>query len=383
MLLKRSNKFLASLLVSTLFLTACQTQGTDDNEEPDQETSSSQQETESSKAEESSESDEGNDNGEQEVSQDLKSWFPPLEDTYLEYEGEGNEFAAFTRYPQFTHEDTLQMAEATGGTTIVRIYEYSDNQVEEIFSRPETYFREDFTDTGLASGSDNLMILLQKPIELNHSWESPNGAVSEITGLDVEVETPLGRMEALEVTSTHDGYTTLSYYAEGIGLIKRVAEQGENQEDDVTSTLMTFDEETAEKLPVTIYSLDDEALNIVSHPVEFEFYTNDPVRVTLADYMAGRESEEEIGVLLPEETEINYMYLRQDGIAAVDFSKELIENMNAGAGIEAMILQAVVNTIGDYYDVEEILLTVEEEPYSSGHILLQEDETMRVDYGNQ
>ena len=383
MLLKRSNKFLASLLVSTLFLTACQTQGTDENEEPDQETSSSQQETESSKAEESSESDEGNDNGEQEISQDLKSWFPPLEDTYLEYEGEGNEFAAFTRYPQFTHEDTLQMAEATGGTTIVRIYEYSDEQVEEIFSRPETYFREDFTDTGLASGSDNLMILLQKPIELNHSWESPNGAVSEITGLDVEVETPLGRMEALEVTSTHDGYTNLSYYAEGMGLIKRVAEQGENQEDDVTSTLMTFDEETAEKLPVTIYSLDDEALNIVPHPVEFELYTNDPVRVTLADYMAGRESEEEIGVLLPEETTINYMYLRQDGIVAVDFSKELIENMNAGAGIEAMILQAVVNTIGDYYDVEEILLTVEEEPYSSGHILLQEDETMRVDYGNE
>lgn len=383
MLFKRSNKFLAGLLVSTLFLTACQTQGADDNEEPDQETSSSQQETESSKAEESSELDEGNDNGEQEVSQDLKSWFPPLEDTYLEYEGEGNEFAAFTRYPQFTHEDTLQMAEATGGTTIVRIYEYSDNQVEEIFSRPETYFREDFTDTGLASGSDNLMILLQKPIELNHSWESPNGAVSEITGLDVEVETPLGRMEALEVTSTHDGYTTLSYYAEGIGLIKRVAEQGENQEDDVTSTLMTFDEETAEKLPVTIYSLDDEALNIVSHPVEFELYTNDPVRVTLADYMAGRESEEEIGVLLPEETEINYMYLRQDGIAAVDFSKELIENMNAGAGIEAMILQAAVNTIGDYYDVEEVLLTVEEEPYSSGHILLEKDETMRVDYGNE
>ena len=385
MLFNRLDKVLGSLLVSTLFLTACQGRDVEEVEDPDQETTSSQQESTSSHVEEeSSHSDEEESKDpEQEVSQNLKSWFPPLEDTYLEYEGVGNEFASFTRYPQFTYENTLQMTESTGGTDVVRIYEYSDNQVEEMFSRPGTYVREDFVDTGLSSGSDNLVILLQKPIELNHSWESPNGTVSEITDLDVEIETSEGIIEALEVTSTHEGYTTLSYYGEGLGLIKRISKQGENGEDDITSTLLSFNEEVAEELSVTIYSLDDQALNIVPHSVQLELYTNDPVRLTLADYMTGQSGEEDIGQLLPAGTTINSMFRRQDGIAEIDFSSELIDEMNAGAGVESMILQAMVNTIGDYYDVEEVLFTVEGEPYSSGHILLEEGETMRVDYGTE
>lgn len=377
MLLKGLSKLLGVLLLPALFLAACQGGDVEEIEEPEPDQERTQSQEEVSKTDE----DESED-AEQEVSQDLKRWFPPLEDTYLEYEGEGNEYASFTRYPQFTHDTTLQMVESTGGTDVVRIYDYSDDQVEEIFSRPETYFREDFAETGLVSGTDNLMILLQQPIELNHSWESPNGALSEITGLNVPIETSQGVIEALEVTSTQEGFTTLSYYAEGIGLIQRISKQEENQEADITSTLQSFNEETAEKLPVTIYSLDEQALNIVPHSVELDLYTNDPIRLNLADYMTG-QSGEEIGQLLPEGTRINYMFLRQDGTAAVDFSNELIDEMNAGAGIEAMILQAMVNTIGDYYDVEEVLFTVEGEPYSSGHILLEEGETMRVDYGSE
>ena len=65
----------------------------------------------------------------------------------------------------------------------------------------------------------------------------------------------------------------------------------------------------------------------------------------------------------------------------VDFSTDL-SAMNAGSGIEAMTLQGIVNTIGDYYHVDEVLLTLDNEPYESGHILLNEGETWPVDYGN-
>lgn len=43
-----------------------------------------------------------------------------------------------------------------------------------------------------------------------------------------------------------------------------------------------------------------------------------------------------------------------------------------------MILQSIVNTVGGYYGVEKVYLTVDENPYSSGHILMKVGESFSV-----
>ena len=65
-------------------------------------------------------------------------------------------------------------------------------------------------------------------------------------------------------------------------------------------------------------------------------------------------------------------------IVYIDFSKEFIDEMNAGAGYEGLILQSITNTMGSYYVVDEVYITVEGKPYESGHILLKKDETLKV-----
>lgn len=72
--------------------------------------------------------------------------------------------------------------------------------------------------------------------------------------------------------------------------------------------------------------------------------------------------------------------MNEDGRVYVDFSRDLVEEMNAGSGTEMLILQAIVNTIGEYYGVEEVVLTVEGNPYESGHILMEEDQAFEVDH---
>ena len=54
--------------------------------------------------------------------------------------------------------------------------------------------------------------------------------------------------------------------------------------------------------------------------------------------------------------------------------------MNAGSGVEAMILQSLANTVGDYFGVSKVMLTIENEPYESGHILLEKFEAIEVNY---
>lgn len=378
-------RLLSSFLVTTLFLSGCGLFGESDTETDSENAVNSDEnlsdESGSDEPSDEATDEENSEDDEAEIDQDLTVWFPKLENTLLDYKGDGNEFAPFTRYPQFVKDDTLQMVESTAGTDVVTVYNYSDDEIKESFVRAGTYFREDFADTGLESEQGNFQIILQKPLELGHSWESPDGSTSEITDVSVNKELPLGSIEAIEVTRQYENNSkTIDYYGKDIGLIEQIF-KSDDDTITVTSTLSTQAADTSEAFPITVYSIDDQALGLDKSTVTMELETNEPARLAMAEILKGQTPDTEESQILKESTEINFMYLRQDGVVHVDFSTDL-SAMNAGSGIEAMTLQGIVNTIGDYYHVDEVLLTLDNEPYESGHILLNEGETWPVDYGN-
>lgn len=381
----KMRRLLSSFLVTTLFLSGCGLFGESDTETDSENAVNSDEnlsdESGSDEPSDEATDEENSEDDEAEIDQDLTVWFPKLENTLLDYKGDGNEFAPFTRYPQFVKDDTLQMVESTAGTDVVTVYNYSDDEIKESFVRAGTYFREDFADTGLESEQGNFQIILQKPLELGHSWESPDGSTSEITDVSVNKDLPFGSIEAIEVTRQYENNSeTIDYYGKDIGLIEQIF-KSDDDTITVTSTLSTQAADTPEAFPITVYSIDDQALRLDKSTVTMELETNEPARLAMAEILKGQTPDTEESQILKESTEINFMYLRQDGVVHVDFSTDL-SAMNAGSGIEAMTLQGIVNTIGDYYHVDEVLLTLDNEPYESGHILLNEGETWPVDYGN-
>ncbi|MDN6385395.1 MAG: GerMN domain-containing protein [Alkalibacterium sp.] len=381
----KMRRLLSSFLVTTLFLSGCGLFGESDTETDSENAVNSDEnlsdESGSDEPSDEATDEENSEDDEAEIDQDLTVWFPKLENTLLDYKGDGNEFAPFTRYPQFVKDDTLQMVESTAGTDVVTVYNYSDDEIKESFVRAGTYFREDFADTGLESEQGNFQIILQKPLELGHSWESPDGSTSEITDVSVNKDLPFGSIEAIEVTQQYENNSeTIDYYGKDIGLIEQIF-KSDDDTITVTSTLSTQAADTPEAFPITVYSIDDQALGLDKSTVTMELETNEPARLAMAEILKGQTPDTEESQILKESTEINFMYLRQDGVVHVDFSTDL-SAMNAGSGIEAMTLQGIVNTIGDYYHVDEVLLTLDNEPYESGHILLNEGETWPVDYGN-
>ena len=56
--------------------------------------------------------------------------------------------------------------------------------------------------------------------------------------------------------------------------------------------------------------------------------------------------------------------------------------MNAGSSFEALILQSLTNTLGNYYGVQEVYITIDGGPYESGHIIIEEGEPSTVNYDN-
>ena len=50
-----------------------------------------------------------------------------------------------------------------------------------------------------------------------------------------------------------------------------------------------------------------------------------------------------------------------------------------GSALETEILKSIVNTMGKFYDVENVFISIDGKPYESGHYSLKEKESFKVD----
>lgn len=301
----------------------------------------------------------------------IKDYFPFAENIKYEYAGEGNEFAAYTLYVDFINKNRIQTRENNGGTEVVRVLEYKDGQLKELFSRGETYFRENFTGTEKNEGE----ILLKEPLEKGTGWTTGDNIKKTITNVDVEIKTPSGEYKAIEVTSEGGSSKTISYYAKNIGLIK-VINSGEGYE--VTSTLSKIEKDAPLVQKLKVFYPDIDADNINSESIDLLFKTNEETKDVIEKTIKGLGKDRQI---LSTNVKINNLRLDND-VVKIDFSKELVTEMNAGSGYESMILQSITNTLGIYYSTEKVYITVDGKPYESGHIMMKEGEAFKVNLDN-
>jgi RpiB/LacA/LacB family sugar-phosphate isomerase len=293
------------------------------------------------------------------------------------FEGEGNEYAGFQTSIDFIDEgkNRIQTRTNNGGTEEVRVIEKKDGELRVILSRPECYYRDNLIDK---EGEQEKEILLKEPLEVGTEWTLPDGRRRYIADDDVDVLTPMGAYQAVQVNTQEKGeseYTIKEYYVKEIGLVKRTYE-AEGMV--VNSQIKEIKENTAFSQMIDLYYVDiDQKVN--AETVTLTFHTNDITREVIQD-AASKAVEEKKDTLpiMSINTKIHSMYLGDDGIAYIDLSKEFLSDMNVGSGYESAILQALTNTVGRYYGVQEVSLTVEQKPYESGHLSFEKGQTMKV-----
>lgn len=317
-----------------------------------------------------------NGNGSKDVS--ASDFFPIRQNIQYIYEGYGNEYAAYRMTVDYTEEDRVQQRINNGGTEIVQIFIVSDDKVSKVYSRGETYFRENFLNRDF---EDPEKIVIMDPIEEGNSWNSGNSNVSTITNISADVDTPSGKYMALEITTEGPESKSIDYYVEDIGLVKTVY-IGEDYE--VSSALSSIEENAAFTQNVRFYypNIDDGIYYYKDVDIRFE--TNDITREILCNLykepVGGGNIP--IGKVFSSNTEINSLYLNEDGMVYIDLNRAFLQEMNAGSGYESMILQSITNTFGSYYNTEKVILTIDNELYESGHIAFQKGEYMTVDVDN-
>lgn len=368
-------KKVSVFLLSGLLLAACDPQ--------EEETTEAPTETEE-EATETEEPEEVEEDPEEESSQNIESYLPAQEDTLFIYDVEVEEGMEISRYFQFVDEQTAQMATHGYENVNVSILEYREDAIVQVFEREETFFKENFLETGFPSDTEEQAIL-QLPIEEGNAWEGVEGSEFEITGVDVPIETASGSYEAVEVTQTQEETTSVYYYAEDVGIVgvstTPVSEGGE-----LAQSLSEIQENAAETIDVNVYTLNEEATGLVSGSVTLELFTNEPQREALTEVLQGNTDAEPIQSfpLFTENAQFNSLYIDAEGVIHADLNQAFVDEMNAGSGIESLMLQGLVNTLYDLYldpqlPIEGVLLTVDGDPYESGHVALEEGELWEAD----
>lgn len=356
--------------LSIILLSSCQKKADSNNTNTaDNDTTGSQTQTigETTKEPVSTNSETGQ---ESQGTLSIKDYYPFQDNVVYRYEGSGNEYASYDIYTDYLKGERIQLRSNNGGSETVRVLELKDGLLTQVLLKEECYYRENLLDSSDGQGE----VLLKEPLTPGTEWTLSDNRKRYISGSNVSVTTPSGTYEALEVTTEGNNDKLTDYYAPGVGLVKSVYTTSDAE---VVSSLSKIEQDVPFKQRVRFFYPDGDKEVIYGVDKELSFQTNDITSSKLADAL--KEIAENKGApVISIKTQLKDLYLNKDNIVYVDFSKELVSDMNAGAAYENRILQCIANTLGTYYGVDQVCLTVEGKPYESGHVTMKEGETIKV-----
>lgn len=304
----------------------------------------------------------------------IGDYYPFLENTVLEYEGTGNEYAELTMMLEYVDGRRGQFRTINPGTETIRIIEVNDEEVRETYQEGEFYHTENM----LNSRQSKNNILLKGPLTVGNSWDLEDGYVRELTSLESSIDTPYGLLEAIEVTTYYEeGRYQKNYYSRGIGLVGILYYDGDAEITTLLREIKTGPYQKSIKLYHPHEGEDEIVLKYKDY--SFGFNTND----NMADVFCRlfREPVEDgLVPLISEDTRINSIVLdRGSWTLRADFSRELVPGWNAGSTLESKLILGIVNTLGEFYDTDRVYLSIDGVPFESGHYQLVEGEDFKVE----
>ncbi len=304
----------------------------------------------------------------------VSDWFPFIENTVYVYEGNGVvEAASYEAYYGYIEDNRAQRGLWTSTINATDIFEVSNGELRLAYGDPSNYF----FDNVLSFGPNMQWVILKEPIEVGNKWALNDSAICEITDMNKTIQSDMGELSAMEVVTTYDnGMVEKNYYSKGIGLVQSVynADIGE-----IVSTIKELKKDTGVQVPATFYCLDVTNNEVEKIEIPVTLKTNDDYLSFFENEMKEAQSED-IVPLLTKNTKIQSLTFDWDAqTATIDLSKEYLEEVNVGDGIQSTILQCITNTIGNFYGVAKVKITVDSKPFKSGSISFAPDEFLTVE----
>ena len=160
----------------------------------------------------------------------VADFFPVVAGSTWEYQGDGNEYASFSRKILFASGNLAQIREENGGTVSASVFKITSETVTRIFFLGEAYESTNY----LKSASNENLVILKTFLKVGTKWTEPNGT-REIVDLKATVTTPAGNFtQCLKIKISNKDSTSYEYFKSGIGMVQREFISGDTK---ITSSL--------------------------------------------------------------------------------------------------------------------------------------------------
>ncbi|SKA84814.1 Sporulation and spore germination [Caloramator quimbayensis] len=291
----------------------------------------------------------------------------------ISYQSLGNNYSSRTVYIDYIKGNRIQLRIVTPSTVTGQVIESDNGELKLLTLRDEFNYIDDLT----SYVNKEPEILLKEPIKLGNSWTLPNGSKRFISGIDMDVETPIGRFKCLEVTTKSKDSTKIDYYALGFGPIKTIYKDNNS----ISETVIDKVENSSKLIQIIKFYYPDNSSNIIYIKNKEYFKTND----LLKDIIEKNFKSAPFNTLnlISDDTKINKLYFNYpEHTVYVDFSKDFLNWLKLNALYEKIILQSIINTLGDYFNTDKICITIEGNTFISSCFITNNSNIYYVDYKN-
>lgn len=302
----------------------------------------------------------------------IDTYLPIMKDTVWEYTGDrydDNEKV----WIDFIKENVFQLRIESNSEVVAKVYIQEDEAIYEVATIEDAKIKQDYTNF-----RQYKHVLLKLPIEEGQSWFIEEGITKTITDIDIQMETDIGSVKAIEITTKGDDFTKKDYYGEKIGLIKTIYKDstGEN-----FKAISAFETSKPVERQIKVYFGDSNTSRLVYTDQNISIRTNEEPKHFLTDVLKKVPNDKYV-LAIPKSARIESIYLDEDTKKLyLDMSKEYYD-MNYGSGAEYLAIQSLVTTVGAYYDAKQVVLTVAGEPYQTDQVAYRVGESIPIKFDN-
>ena len=154
-------------------------------------------------------------------------------------------------------------------------------------------------------------------------------------------------------------------------------EQKPAQADSPAQTAQTKDTEKPaqvkpKEMQVNVYYPRNDGTGLIAVSRKVNTEKDDKYTAAMKSLLTGTKEKEQTNVI-PKKAKLRSVTVK-DGVATVDFSKELEQNFSGGSTGEEMLIGSIVNTLTDFPEVQKVQILIEGASVEtlSGHMDLSE-----------
>lgn len=198
-----------------------------------------------------------------------------------------------------------------------------------------------------ASESD---VLLQSPLQVGTTWERNDSWQSSITAVYSQANLPAGELyNVVEVTSTDGENERIDYYSQGEGLVASIESDASGSVNQVWVVGSIYHDNRIINDITVMVPTNNEAM-VEPSTATFKWQTN-------GNYASSfDEMFKEMGII-DESITVNSVRV-ENNVVILDFTPGVVAVLNSNDAPEQAVIASIVTTLGDFFNEEQVRLTV-------------------------